>query len=102
MCSVIIHFHRDVFDLPLLLARDQIEQSLRNKMASIKEQLEQLQDAHKGAEVTSDATEQDLELEAQLVEARSIIQEQGSILSKHLAKSDRPSESRLSLSPEGL
>lgn len=36
----------------------------------------QLQDAHKGAEVTSEATERELELEAQLVEARSIIQEQ--------------------------
>ncbi|KAI4376815.1 hypothetical protein MLD38_014531 [Melastoma candidum] len=92
----------DVFDLPLLLARDQIEESLRNKMASIKERLVQLQDAQKGAEVTSEATERELELEAQLVEARSIIQEQGSILSKHLAKPDRPRESRLSLSPEGL
>lgn len=36
----------------------------------------QLQDAQKGAEVTSEATERELELEAQLVEARSIIQEQ--------------------------
>jgi X breakpoint 2-interacting protein len=36
----------------------------------------QLQDAQKGAEVTSEATDRELELEAQLVEARSIIQEQ--------------------------
>lgn len=36
----------------------------------------QLQDAQRGAEVTSEATERELELEAQLVEARSIIQEQ--------------------------
>ena len=36
----------------------------------------QLQDAQKGAEVTSEVTERELELEAQLVEARSIIQEQ--------------------------
>lgn len=36
----------------------------------------QLQDAQKGAEVSSEATERELELEAQLVEARSIIQEQ--------------------------
>lgn len=36
----------------------------------------QLQDAQKEAEVTSEATERELELEAQLVEARSIIQEQ--------------------------
>ena len=36
----------------------------------------QLQDAQKGAELTCEATERELELEAQLVEARSIIQEQ--------------------------
>ncbi|TKY54568.1 Afadin- and alpha-actinin-binding protein [Spatholobus suberectus] len=83
----------DVFDLPFHMARDQIEESLRNKMASIKERMVQLQDAQKGAEVTSEATERELELEAQLVEARSIIQEQASIMSKHLAKSDRPRES---------
>ncbi|THG07586.1 hypothetical protein TEA_014696 [Camellia sinensis var. sinensis] len=40
------------------------------------ERMGQLQDAQKGAEVTSEATERELELEAQLVEARSIIQEQ--------------------------
>ncbi|KAK8655154.1 hypothetical protein V6N13_107744 [Hibiscus sabdariffa] len=80
----------DVFDLPFHMARDQIEESLRNKMASVKERMVQLQDAQKGAEVTSEATERELELEAQLVEARSIIQEQASIMSKHLAKGDRP------------
>lgn len=80
----------DVFDLPLHMARDQIEESLRNKMASIKERMGQLQDAQKGAEVTSEATERELELEAQLVEARSIIQEQASIMSKHLTKSENP------------
>lgn len=42
----------------------------------MKERMVQLQDAQKGAEVTSEATERELELEAQLVEARSIIQEQ--------------------------
>lgn len=36
----------------------------------------QLQDAQKGADVSSEASERELELEAQLVEARSIIQEQ--------------------------
>ncbi|KAA3470675.1 afadin and alpha-actinin-binding protein isoform X1 [Gossypium australe] len=66
----------DVFDLPFHMARDQIEESLRTKMASVKERMVQLQDAQKGAEVTSEATERELELEAQLVEARSIIQEQ--------------------------
>ncbi|KAL5699206.1 hypothetical protein ACHQM5_030142 [Ranunculus cassubicifolius] len=82
----------DVFDLPFHMARDQIEESLRTKMASIKERMVELQDAQKGAEVTSEATERELELEAQLVEARSIIQEQASIMSKHLSKSDRPGE----------
>lgn len=42
----------------------------------MKERMVQLQDAPKGASVTSEATERELELEAQLVEARSIIQEQ--------------------------
>lgn len=99
-----------MFDLPLHMARDQIEESLRTKMASIKvdwvvilakwlryaieqlcvmimavkcycvsnlkERMVQLQDAQKGSEVTSEVTERELELEAQLVEARSIIQEQ--------------------------
>lgn len=36
----------------------------------------ELQDAQKESEVTSEATEREFELEAQLVEARSIIQEQ--------------------------
>ncbi|KAF6171345.1 hypothetical protein GIB67_035735 [Kingdonia uniflora] len=81
---------KDVFDLPLHMARDQIEESLRTKMTSIKERMVQLQDAQKEAEVTSEASERELELEAQLVEARSIIQEQASIMSKQLAKSKRP------------
>lgn len=80
----------DVFDLPFHMARDQIEESLRTKMASIKARMTQLQDAQKGAEVTSEATERELELEAQLVEARSIIQEQASLMSKHFTKSDKP------------
>ncbi|KAJ7955785.1 Afadin-and alpha-actinin-binding protein [Quillaja saponaria] len=92
----------DVFDLPFHMARDKIEESLRNKMASIKERMGQLQDAQKGAEVTSEATERELELEAQLVEARSIIQEQASIMSKHLPKSERPRESINSLSAEAV
>ncbi|XP_020535567.1 afadin- and alpha-actinin-binding protein A isoform X3 [Jatropha curcas] len=93
----------DVFDLPFHMARDQIEESLRTKMASIKERMVQLQDAQKGAEVTSEATERELELEAQLVEARSIIQEQASIMSKHLAKSERPSRESIISSPaEGV
>ncbi|KAI4973168.1 afadin- and alpha-actinin-binding protein-like isoform X2 [Hordeum vulgare subsp. vulgare] len=80
----------DVFDLPFHMARDQIEESLRTKMASVKARMTQLQDAQKVAEVTSEVTERELELEAQLVEARSIIQEQASIMSKHFSKSDKP------------
>ncbi|KAH9608651.1 hypothetical protein KSS87_018247 [Heliosperma pusillum] len=83
----------DVFDLPFHMARVQIEENLRTKMASIKERLGQLQEAHKDADVSSDATERELELEAQLVEARSIIQEQASIMSKHIAKSEKRRES---------
>ncbi|KHG10067.1 Afadin- and alpha-actinin-binding [Gossypium arboreum] len=90
----------DVFDLPFHMARDQIEESLRTKMAS--ERMVQLQDAQKGAEVTSEATERELELEAQLVEARSIIQEQASIMSKHLATADRPRESIIPSPAEGV
>ncbi|KAJ6849838.1 afadin- and alpha-actinin-binding protein [Iris pallida] len=80
----------DMFDLPFHMARDQIEESLRTKMASIKSRMVQLQDAQKGAEVTSEVTERELELEAQLVEARSIIQEQASMMSKHFTKTDKP------------
>lgn len=36
----------------------------------------QLQDAQKGSELSSEVSERELDLEAQLVEARSIIQEQ--------------------------
>jgi X breakpoint 2-interacting protein len=46
------------------------------KQFSVQARMTQLQDAQKGAEVTSEVTERELELEAQLVEARSIIQEQ--------------------------
>lgn len=47
-----------------------------DSLLALKERMVQLQDAQKGAEVTSEASERELELEAQLVEARSIIQEQ--------------------------
>lgn len=42
----------DVIDLPVQLARDQIEQSLRAKMASIKECMMQLQESQKGIQPT--------------------------------------------------
>ncbi|KAL2928909.1 Afadin- and alpha-actinin-binding protein [Bienertia sinuspersici] len=89
----------DVFDLPFQMGRVQIEENLRAKMASIKGRLCQLQDAQKEADVTSEVTERELELEAQLVEARSIIQEQASIMSKHIAKSEKRRES-LAATPE--
>jgi X breakpoint 2-interacting protein len=41
----------DVIDLPVQTARDQIEQSLRAKMASIKECMMQLQGPGEGAPV---------------------------------------------------
>lgn len=91
----------DVFDLPFHMARNKIEENLRAKMSSIKERLGQLQDAQKETDVTSEATERELELEAQLVEARSIIQEQASIMSKQLAKSERRRDSIIS-TPEGV
>lgn len=80
----------DVFDLPLHMARGQIEESLRTKMASIKGRLVQLQDTQKDADITSEATERELDLEAQLVETRSIMQDQESHMSKHITKSERP------------
>jgi X breakpoint 2-interacting protein len=42
----------DVIDLPVQMARDQIEQSLRAKMASIKECMMQLQGSQKGLQST--------------------------------------------------
>nr|XP_043621247.1 afadin- and alpha-actinin-binding protein-like isoform X2 [Erigeron canadensis] len=81
----------DIFDLPSSMGREQIEAFLRNKVASIKERMGQLQDAQKETEVICEATERELELEAQLVEARSIIQEQASIMSKRVASSEKPS-----------
>ncbi|XP_050372837.1 uncharacterized protein LOC126790580 isoform X2 [Argentina anserina] len=92
----------DVLDLPFHMARNQIEESLRNKMASIKERMGQLQDAQKEAEVTSEATERELELEAQLVEARSIIQEQEKLMNKQFTKSERQRESITSSPVEGV
>lgn len=66
----------DVFDLPFHMARDQIEQSLRAKMSTIKERMIQLQ----GRETS----EREQALEAQLVEARSIISEQASMMNKQM------------------
>ncbi|OAE25109.1 hypothetical protein AXG93_3217s1250 [Marchantia polymorpha subsp. ruderalis] len=81
----------DVFDLPFHMARDQIEQSLRTKMASIKERMMQLQESQQALRSNSEASDRELELEAQLVEARSIITEQVSLMNKQLTEDPRTS-----------
>ncbi|KAK6151444.1 hypothetical protein DH2020_014079 [Rehmannia glutinosa] len=77
-------------DLRALLRSMQQLSVTFSAISNFKERMVQLQDAQKGSEVTSEVTERELELEAQLVEARSIIQEQASIMSKHLAKPEKP------------
>ncbi|KAG6554589.1 hypothetical protein Mapa_003607 [Marchantia paleacea] len=81
----------DVFDLPFHMARDQIEQSLRTKMASIKERMMQLQESQQALRSNTEASDRELELEAQLVEARSIITEQVSLMNKQLTEDPRTS-----------
>ncbi|KAG0630759.1 hypothetical protein M758_1G202000 [Ceratodon purpureus] len=66
----------DVFDLPFHMARDQIEHSLRAKMSTIKERMTQLQESQIGLNAGRETSEREQALEAQLVEARSIISEQ--------------------------
>jgi X breakpoint 2-interacting protein len=78
----------DVFDLPFHMARDQIEQSLRAKMTSIKERMMQLQESPKGLNAGRETSEREQALEAQLVEARSIISEQASLMNKHISEDD--------------
>ncbi|KAH7297407.1 hypothetical protein KP509_26G068300 [Ceratopteris richardii] len=94
----------DIFDLPFHMARDQIEQSLRVKMASIKERILELQDTQKSSRLACEASERELELEAQLVEARSIIQEQASIMNKHAMKNEnaRGAVGHISIEREGI
>jgi len=78
----------DVFDLPFHMARDQIEHSLRAKMSTIKERMMQLQESQNGLNAGRDTTEREQALEAQLVEARSIISEQASLMNKHMSEDD--------------
>lgn len=75
----------DVFDLPFNMARDQIEQSLRAKMFTIKERMLQLQ-GQKG-EQAGDSSARELQLEEQLAEARSIIDEQATLMTRHIPDS---------------
>ena len=49
-------------------------------VADLNDTMTRFQDAQKAAQVTLEVTERELELEAQLVEARSIIQEQVPLL----------------------
>lgn len=49
-------------------------------MVSVQDRMLLLQDVQKDSLMTPEATERELELEAQLVEARSIIQEQVNFL----------------------
>lgn len=78
----------DLFDLPFHMARDQIEQSLRAKMSTIKERMMQLQESQSGPNAGRETTEREQALEAQLVEARSIISEQASLMNKHMSEDD--------------
>lgn len=78
----------DVFDLPFHMARDQIEQSLRAKMTTIKERMMQLQESPKGLDAGRETSDREQALEAQLVEARSIISEQASLMNKHISEDD--------------
>uniref|UniRef100_A0A7I4DVZ8 Afadin/alpha-actinin-binding protein n=1 Tax=Physcomitrium patens TaxID=3218 RepID=A0A7I4DVZ8_PHYPA len=76
----------DVFDLPFHMARDQIEQSLRAKMSSIKERMMQLQGSQNEGQASVSCARV-LQLEEQLPETRSIIGEQATLMSKHISES---------------
>ncbi|KAG0592023.1 hypothetical protein M758_1G202000 [Ceratodon purpureus] len=78
----------DVFDLPFHMARDQIEHSLRAKMSTIKERMTQLQESQIGLNAGRETSEREQALEAQLVEARSIISEQASLMNKQTSDDD--------------
>ncbi|GAQ88870.1 Afadin/alpha-actinin-binding protein [Klebsormidium nitens] len=76
----------DVFDMPYPLARDRIEHSLRAKMASLQERMAAL--ASCAAE--DEASERELELDAQLAAARAIIGEQEAIIAAALHPGHSP------------
>uniref|UniRef100_A0A7I4AAC6 Uncharacterized protein n=1 Tax=Physcomitrium patens TaxID=3218 RepID=A0A7I4AAC6_PHYPA len=78
----------DVFDLPFHMARDQIGESLRAKMSTIKERMMQLQESQKLLDAGRETSEREQALEAQLLEARSIISEQASLMNKHMSEED--------------
>lgn len=68
------------------MARDQIEQSLRAKMSSIKERMMQLQGSQNEGQASVSCARV-LQLEEQLPETRSIIGEQATLMSKHISES---------------
>lgn len=76
----------DVFDLPFHMARDQIEQSLRAKMASIKERMLQVQESQKFSRPNNtQASVREHDLDAQLLEAASVIPEQALLGSRRFS-----------------
>jgi X breakpoint 2-interacting protein len=76
----------DVFDLPFHMARDQIEQSLRAKMASIKERMLHIQEAQKGSKPTSPASVQEHEQESHPLETGSVFPKQQSLLGRKVSE----------------
>ncbi|CAM6090935.1 unnamed protein product [Calypogeia fissa] len=97
----------DVFDLPFHMARDQIEQSLRAKMASIKERMMQVQETQRASKPSAQAvgSVREHDVDAQLLETGSIITEQPSLMSKKVVHDRRfysmaPTTPELGLSEE--
>jgi X breakpoint 2-interacting protein len=81
----------DVFDLPFHMARDQIEQSLRAKMSSIKERMMQLQEGQKEGQ-DGDSCAHELQLEEQFAEACSILDEQATFMTEDLPDPEENSD----------
>lgn len=83
--------NNDVFDLPFHMARDQIERSLREKMASIRERMIQVQETPRVSRPSTPAvgSAREREVDAQLLETGSVITEQPSLSSKNLAEKRR-------------
>ncbi|GBG82258.1 hypothetical protein CBR_g34541 [Chara braunii] len=92
-CETPLRGRTDIFDLPYHLTRDEIENSMRAKIASIRERMEHLQSAQSMAAERETATQRELDLEAQLLEARSLIQEQESIIEMSISIGDTPGHS---------
>ncbi|GBG69427.1 hypothetical protein CBR_g4121 [Chara braunii] len=92
-CETPLRGRTDIFDLPYHLTRDEIENSMRAKIASIRERMEHLQSAQSMVPERETATQREIDLEAQLLEARSLIQEQESIIQMSISIGDAPRHS---------